>query len=352
MRRRLVGVALAGLLAACSASSTPSDATRATVAPTVAPTTTIVSTTTTTTVAPTTTTVAPTTTTVAPTSTTAAPTSYAVGTRTIDLVDTSRPTPANADAPGAPQRTLRTFLLYPAAGDPAASPVEDAPPAEAPYGFPVLVYAHGQNGLPELAAPVLARLAAAGYVVAAPAFPLSNKDAPGGSTAADYEHQPADISFVISEVLGGRAGPLPPVDGGRVAVAGHSLGAMTVLGLTQNTCCHDDRIKAAVAISGMQIGWNGAWYQPPTTPLLLIHGDKDDVVQFDGSTDVFAVAPSPVALVRLVGAPHWVFGPPYADVVVATMVDFLRAELDGDSSGGAALAVDGNQPGVATIQQR
>ena len=279
-------------------------------------------------------------------------TTYAVGTHSVDLVDASRPTPANGDVPAAAQRTLTTTIFYPTAGDPASPPTADAPPAEAAYGFPLVVYAHGLGGSVAASTPILERLAAAGFVVAAPEFPLSKQDAPGGSTAADYKQQPGDIRFVIDEVLGGRAGSLPAVDGGRVAVAGHSLGAMTVLGLTQNSCCHDDRIQAAVAISGMALQWDGAWYQPPSTPLLLVHGDKDDVVAFTGSADVFAAAPSPVSLVRLLGAPHWVYGPPFVDVVATTTVDFLRAELDGDPDARAALAVDGNQPGLATIQQR
>jgi alpha-beta hydrolase superfamily lysophospholipase len=271
----------------------------------------------------------------------------------VNLVDSSRPTPANGDAPGAPDRTLPTLLVYPAAGDPSAPPGADAPPAEAPYGFSLLVFAHGLSGTATAYLPFLSRLAAAGFVVAAPDFPLSKRDAPGGFTAADYEQQPADMSFVIDQVLnGGVAGPLPMVDGGRVAVAGHSLGGITVLGLTQNSCCHDDRIQAAVAISGFQGLFDGTWYQPPTTPLLLIHGDQDQTVAFQRSADVFAAAASPVSLVRLLGAPHIVFGPPYVDVVATTMIDFLRGELDEDSAALAVLAVDGNQPGVATIQQR
>jgi len=78
----------------------------------------------------------------------------------------------------------------------------------------------------------------------------------------------------------------------------------------------------------------------------------DEIVPFHGSTAVFDAAPPPVALVRLLGGPHWVFGPPFVDVVAATMVDFLRAELDDDPDAPAALAIDGNQPGLATLQRR
>ena len=282
----------------------------------------------------------------------AAPTSYAVGTHSVTLVDTSRPTPANGTFPGAPDRTLPTLIVYPAAGDPGAAPAADAPPAESPYGFPVVIYAHGHNATLEGALPLLTRLAAAGFVVAAPAFPLSKRDAPGGSTSADYGQQPADMRFVLDAVLGGQVGNVPNVDGGRVAVAGHSLGAMTVLGLTQNSCCRDRRIKAAVAISGRESAWDGTWFPSPPTPLLLIHGDKDTVVPFTGSTDVFAAAPSPVSLVRLLDGPHAVFEAPYLDVVAATTIDFLRGEVDGDAVAQAALTTDANHAGLATIEQR
>jgi hypothetical protein len=35
------------------------------------------------------------------------------------------------------------------------------------YGFSVVIYAHGNNGSPEVSRPMLTRLAAAGFVVAA-----------------------------------------------------------------------------------------------------------------------------------------------------------------------------------------
>src|SRR5262249_22344288 len=168
-----------------------------------------------------------------------------------------------------------------------------APPAEAPYGFPLVVFDHGLTSTGRAYLPFLSRLAAAGFVVAAPDFPLSKHDAPGGATAADYKQQPNDMRFVIDQVLSGAVGgPLPAVDGGRAAVAGHSRGAITVLGLTQNSCCHDDRIKAAVAISGFQGLFDGTWYQPPTTPLLLLHGDNDQTVDYQRSAAVYAAAGS------------------------------------------------------------
>src|SRR5437763_533986 len=67
----------------------------------------------------------------------------------------------------------------------------------------------------------------------------------------DYTNQPADVSFVIDNLIkldtsAGDAlvGHLATTE---VAVAGHSLGAMTSLGFL-NTCCTDKRVKAIVAI--------------------------------------------------------------------------------------------------------
>lgn len=73
--------------------------------------------------------------------TTVPTTDYAVGSRSVVLVDASRPTDPNRDYPGAPDRT------------------------------------HG-------------------HVVAAPTFPLSNGTAPGGPKLVDYVDQPAGVSFI------------------------------------------------------------------------------------------------------------------------------------------------------------
>jgi predicted dienelactone hydrolase len=118
---------------------------------------------------------------------------YAVGTRTLNFVDKTRPTAPSGSYPGAPSRTLPTLLMYPARGDPGEPPAEDARPLRRPrqHGFPVVVFAHGFNGTPAGYAPFLAELVRRGYVVAAPAFPLTVAGAPGGPRLGDYQSQPA-----------------------------------------------------------------------------------------------------------------------------------------------------------------
>ncbi|KAB1900806.1 alpha/beta hydrolase, partial [Micromonospora sp. AMSO31t] len=57
--------------------------------------------------------------------------------------------------------------------------------------FPVVVHSHGLRSLPELHAPLTTRWAAAGFVVAAPAYPRTNLRS-RNFTRADVRNQPAD----------------------------------------------------------------------------------------------------------------------------------------------------------------
>ena len=95
-----------------------------------------------------------------------------------------------------------------------------------------MLFAHGYDVTPDFYAPLLERWAAAGYVVAAPVFPiLSGSD--GGTSHVDYEKTFGDASFVITQVLGlPRGEPLAGmVDPDRIAAAGHSDGEVVSFGV-------------------------------------------------------------------------------------------------------------------------
>ena len=163
--------------------------------------------------------------------------------RTLNLVDDSRGTPANGSAPALPSRNLSTWVLYPAVGAPTAQPIAHAQPASDGKPFPVIVFAHGLDSLGLAYDPLLQQWVERGFVVVAPTFPLSNIAAPGGDTAKDLVNQPGDMSFVLTQVLdlSKQSGNLLSgmIDPHRIAAVGHSLGAMTVLAWTENTCCED-----------------------------------------------------------------------------------------------------------------
>ena len=268
------------------------------------------------------------------------------------FVDQSRPTPANGAVPGHPGRTLPTIVWYPAAGGSGAAPVANAAPARRQGPYPLIVFAHGFGTGPDLGSypPLLQAWARRGYVVAVPVFPLTRSDAPGGPDAADYLNQPADVSFVITQLLAASAaatGPLSGlIDAHKVGAAGHSLGGVTTLGLVANTCCADRRITAAVVMSGDPLVFpTGRVDYSQAPPLLLVHGDADMAVPYVSSIAAFNAASPPKGLLTLRGGGHDspvdAAGAAFA-AVVRTTSDFFDRYLRADGRAGGRLAADGS----------
>lgn len=185
-------------------------------------------------------------------------------------------------------RPLRTVVRYPTTSG----------------RHPLIVFAHGFSLVPGTYRRLLDAWASAGYVVAAPIFPLTNGHAPGGPNESDLINQPRDISFVISKVLSALAGKVDPA---RIAVAGHSDGGVTALAAAYDRRFRDSRIRAAIVMSGALLGGMGA-FPRRGPPLLAIQGTAD-TINSPGSTEAyFSLAPRPKFLVWLVGAEHL---PPY-----------------------------------------
>jgi predicted dienelactone hydrolase len=101
----------------------------------------------------------------------------------VRLVDKSR-TIQLADGASKP-RALLTYVRYPALGAPGNGDVRNALPARSDGPFPLVVFGHGFALTPGLYARLLYSWAQAGYVVAAPVFPLENAHASGGPDESD-----------------------------------------------------------------------------------------------------------------------------------------------------------------------
>jgi predicted dienelactone hydrolase len=289
---------------------------------------------------------------------------YRVGEENLMFVDHSRTTPKNGDAPALPYRNLPTLVLYPATGAPTFTEVTDAPPANAGKPFPLIVFAHGLDSAPFIYAPLLEQWAQAGFVVVAPTFPLSSIAAAGGETAMDDIAQPGDMSFVLTQVLAlsrAKGNILSGmIDSRRIAGVGHSLGAMTVLAWTEDTCCIDPRVDAAVVIDGTEADFGpGTFFGGRTVPLLLLHGTADETIPYANGEKIYSDAKQPKFLVSLIGAPHVSFlqlsppgtkAPIWEHVDVQSVIDFLQGELDHDNGDLSSLAVVADQPGVASLK--
>jgi len=220
-----------------------------------------------------------------------------VASTTMTFVDTSRSTPPWDGMPEKPSRTLVTTIWYPAQGSGSIATSGDGL-------YPLVVFAHGLGGSPLAYQQLLTAWAAAGYVVAAPLFPLSSSETPGGPDGGDIGEQPGDMSFVIDQVLKASAGPNSPlsglVDPNEIGAAGHSNGAITTLGLVANSCCRDTRVKAAVVMAGTTEGLGRGHYQlNEAPPLLLVQDLHDGLIPYADAVAVFNQALGPKALLAL-----------------------------------------------------
>jgi dienelactone hydrolase len=268
---------------------------------------------------------------------------YEVDDETMTFVDTSRPTDAGAETPARPERTIRTRIVSPATGGP----------------YPLLVLSHGATGHPDEYAKQIPQWAADGFVIAAPEFPLTNRDVPGAmGNLGDVVNQPGDVSFVIDEVLAAGDDPESPlhgrVDPEAIGVVGHSLGAATTWAVAFDTATRDDRIDSATIFAGLTLPMPGGERDLDSgLPLLVLHGDADDV-PIDMDRAAYDEAASPKWFVTLHGAEHRLAftdeASPYDELVTRTILDFWHGTLDGDADALDRVTEDATDPDLSTVQ--
>ncbi len=279
---------------------------------------------------------------------------FAVGLRVLTLVDRSRQ--IQLPGGGSASRALVTYVRYPAIGPTSGRDRPGAPPAPGP--FPLVVFGHGFALTPGLYARLLDAWAAAGYVVAAPVFPLENAHAPGGPDESDLTNQPRDMRFVISALLAERARSPAPlghlVDSGEIAVAGHSDGGDAALAVASDRRYRDNRVRAAAILSGAEIPTPGSLTPVSgAPPLLAVQGMSDTVNPPNMTLAFFRLARRPKYLLRLFGAGHI---PPYSaqqpqlGIVERTTIAFFDRYLKGTAAGAGHLAAWASRVAALTAQ--
>jgi hypothetical protein len=278
---------------------------------------------------------------------------FGVGLRVVTFVDRSRRVrfPGGRPEP----RRLVTLVRYPAAGRASQTDVRGARPAAGP--FPLVVFGHGFAVTPTIYAAMLRAWVRAGYVVAAPIFPLENANAPGGPNESDLINQPGDMSLVISGLLSANmvpggvfAGLIEPQ---AIGVAGQSDGGETALAVAYDRDYLDRRVRAAVILSGAEIpGVGGFDFPAPSPPLLATQGTADVVNLPSLTRQFFDLAPRPKYLLSLFGADH--LGPytnaqPQLGIVERVATAFLDRYLKGAAGAAQRLIGAGDVPGLARL---
>lgn len=258
---------------------------------------------------------------------------FAARATTVTLVESAS---AGSDPTG-PARRLRTVIRYPvahASGATSGATVRHTGP------FPLVVFSQGFDVSAESYAALLRSWSAAGYVVADPTYPRTDPAAPGGVDESDIVKHPADLRFVIRSVIAAARHLRSPfhglVDPRRVAVIGHSDGGDVSLAVAADTCCRDTAVRAAVILSGAELGaFGGRYYGSGSVPLLVVQGSADTINVPGCSAQLYDQAPPPKYYLDIAGAEHQ---PPYLDPgptrrgISRAVVAFLDAYLKGRRS--------------------
>ena len=303
---------------------------------------------TTTTLAPTTTTRAPTTTTTAAPSPTRPARPYPVGWTTLNLTDRSRPT---AFLPG---RHLPTLAFYPAVGPGGTAESPNAPGLF--DDWPVVLFAEGYNANLGYYHDVVHHLAASGYVVLFPFFPLATSGGP--LNESDLVNEPGDVTFVLEQAIAfnSAAGVLHGMlDTSHLALVGQSDGGEAVLGAAYLPGQIGARVGPVVAASaaGVLLGNHGG--SGVAHDVMILQGTSDTINPPAYGDRLYATTPSPKSYLQLIGAPHvepFSTNDQWHGVVEASIVDWLDAWIPGlyTASAASRLGHDAEIPGIAVIR--
>jgi len=256
----------------------------------------------------------------------------------LPFVDRTRPATDPIGVRTATERALPTELYLPAGGG----------------AHPLVVFAHGYDGDPAKFSELFQHWSDAGFAVLAPRFPITYTGAAAGplARAGDIAHQPADVTFVLDQLLASKYANR--IDRRHIAAAGLSLGGGTVWGLITDRCCIDRRFRVAIVMDGNRFSFGDPTFVPNRIPVLMFHADRDYALSFAAARATYDRIAPPKYFVTFHEAVHaqpYENTPDPADpIVVRTSVAFLRGYLLGDAKAKATIITTATVPGVSDAE--
>lgn len=259
---------------------------------------------------------------------------YPVGNRTITVMN------------AAEGRTLNVEIWYPAAGAPATQSIEDfavdeaeraevlallenvperctrrstssasAPePAAGPAKLPLVLFSHCHECTRYSSFSLAERLASHGIAVAAPDHARNTLFDSGAMLSVEFlATRASDVAAVLDELLAGNSPALPEAlqgrfDPARVAIAGHSYGAVTAGKLLQD----DPRFKAGLIIAAPVESplFPGVAVANIGEPLMFMVAVEDNSIGSLGNAVLranYEAAAGPAWKIEIADAGHWSF---------------------------------------------
>jgi predicted dienelactone hydrolase len=200
--------------------------------------------------------------------------------------------------------------------------------------------------------------ASAGYVVATVNFPRTDCTVGAAADEADLVNQPADMSYVLSQLLALDARPGSWFSGlvkpDQIAVAGQSDGGDTVAALAGNSCCTDHRLRAVAVLSGAE--WPpmpGRYFPGKAAPVLFVQGTADTINPPWTSLQLYrADLAGTRYYLDLFGANHTIpyWGTNSVEQLVARVtIAFFDRYVLGQSAALATMSREGNVAGAEAL---
>lgn len=174
--------------------------------------------------------------------------------------------------------------------------------------MPLVLYSHGLSGSYDEGEHYAKHFASHGYTFVAVNFPLTNMSMGADIDPVDVINQPADISFILDQLLLRNKDPkdalFERMDEQRIVAMGLSLGGMTTHMLAYDPQRADKRIDVAIAVAAPSAMFSQKFFNTRTLPYLAIASPDDAFIAYRDNALPMLKKTKNATLVTIDGGSH------------------------------------------------